>query len=138
MSTIVRENPLFVSSTTTRDGFGTVKPIVPSDDEWDFAKTTIREFYNSALEMNTVLDGPDFRELKLLPWARYDDWANFFNEAKPDTANVHKTALISDSVFIRTALNAFFALYTAVRPTTFVSTPEEAVVFAQSEMCASQ
>jgi hypothetical protein len=142
MSIIVRENPFirFEYDHARRLLVGTVKPIVPSDDEWAFAKTTIREFYNSALETNTVFGMVlDFRELKLLPWARYDDWADFFNEAKPDTAKcVHKTALISDSVFIRTALNAFFTLYTAVRPTTFVSTPEEAVAFARSEMCASQ
>lgn len=138
MPTIVRENSFvrFEYDHDQRLLTGTVKPIVPTDDEWAFAKSTIREFYKSALETRTVFGMVlDFRELQLLPYTRYDDWATFFNEAKPDTARcVHKTALVSDSLFIRTALNAFFTIYTAVRPTTFVSTLEEAVAFARSEM----
>ena len=142
MPTIVRENPFvhFEYDHQRRLLIGTVKPILPTDDEWTFAKTTIRSFYESALQTNTVFGMVlDFRELHMLPFSLYDDWATFFNEAKPDTARcVHKTAIVSDSVFIRTALNAFFTLYTAVRPTAFVSTVEEAVTFAQSEMCAAQ
>ena len=142
MPTIVRENPFvrFEYDHDQRLLVGTVKPIVPTDPEWDFAKTTIRSFYSSALETNTVFGLVlDFRELQLLPWARYDDWADFFNQAKPDTARcVYKTALVSDSMFIRTALNAFFSIYTAVRPMSFVSTPEEAFAFVQSELCEEQ
>lgn len=142
MSTIVRENPFvrFEYDHERRLLIGTVKPILPTDDEWIFAKTTIRSFYDSALKTNTVFGMVlDFRELQMLPLSRYDDWATFFNNMKPDTAKcVHKTAIVSDSMFIRTALNAFFTLYTAVRPTTFVSTPEEAATFARSEMCAAQ
>lgn len=142
MSTIVRENPFvhFEYDHERRLLIGTVKPILPTDEEWIFAKTTIRSFYDSALKTNTVFGMVlDFRELQMLPLSRYDDWATFFNNMKPDTAKcVHKTAIVSDSMFIRTALNAFFTLYTAVRPTTFVSTPEEAATFARSEMCAAQ
>lgn len=133
MTTITRENNFvhFKYEHTTRSLIITVKPIIPSDEEWSFAKITIQEFYDSALETNTVFGMVlDFRQLEMLPYTRYQDWADFFNQVKSDTAKcIYKTALISDSVFIRTALNAFFAIYTAVRPTTFVSSLEEALEF---------
>jgi hypothetical protein len=138
MPIVVRENAFvkFEYDHERRLLTGTVKPIIPSDEEWDFAKTSIRSFYDSALKTNTVFGMVlDFRELNMLPMHRYDDWAKFFNEAREDTARcVHQTALISDSMFIRTALNLFFTIYTAVRPTTFVSTPTEAQRFALNEL----
>ena len=56
MSTIVRENTFvqFKYDHERRILMGTVKPILPTDDEWTFAKTTIRDFYDSALKTNTV------------------------------------------------------------------------------------
>ena len=141
MPIVVRENAFvrFEYDPERRLLTGTVKPIVPTDEEWGFAKTSIRSFYDSALQTKTVFGMVlDFRELQMLPMHRYDDWATFFNEVRGDTAKcVHKTALISDSMFIRTALNLFFKIYTAVRPTTFVSTVEEAQVFALNELCVA-
>ena len=142
MPIVVRENAFvrFEYDHERRLLTGTVKPIVPSDEEWEFAKTSIRSFYESALQTKTVFGMVlDFRELHMLPMHRYDDWATFFNEERENTARcVHQTALISDSMFIRTALNLFFTLYTAVRPTSFVSTLEDAQLFALDKICVAE
>ena len=111
----------------------TIKPTVPTDEEWQFAKTAVNGFYSSAIATETkfaiILD---FRQLQLLPISRYTDWATFFNELKPQTAVcVLRTAIVTDSAFVRTALNAFFSLYTTVRPTSFVSTLAEAFSFVK-------
>jgi hypothetical protein len=134
---ISRENDFvrFVYDHEQRLLLATVKPCVPTEDQWQFAKTAVNGFYTSALATETkfaiVLD---FRQLQLLPISRYADWANFFNELKPKTAVcVHKTAIVTDSVFVRTALNAFFSLYTTVRPTSFVSTHAEALSFVHDQ-----
>lgn len=138
---IVKENTFvrFEYDHGRRRLLGTAKPIVPSDAEWQFAKDTIRGFYASAIQTQTVFGMVlDFRELALLPYARYDDWAAFFNEMRPDTVKcVHQTAIVSDSMFIRTALNTFFTLYTAARPTAFVATVEEGEAYARNGLAAT-
>jgi hypothetical protein len=102
-----------------------------NDDEWECSKRYMRCFYDAALQSHKRFSMIfDMRNLSTLPWNRCLDWANMFQKMRDDSEKcIHRSAVISDSVFLRTTINAFFLMYTTVRPTSFVATMDEAVLF---------
>ena len=113
---------------------------LPSDDEWDFAKKTVRQFYKGALQsvhrMNLVFD---IRRMGALPWARYIDWAALLNELREQTMQcIHRSAVVTDSMVVRVTVNAFFALYQTARPTEFCETLDMAHAFVTTYASESE
>lgn len=114
--------------------FVTAKPNTPTDEEWEFVKNTIREYYDVAIKTNQKFSMlMDIRKLPNLHWSKYEDYRSFFNDLRSKTAIcIHGTAIITETLFIRAALNVFFSIYTAERPVSFVDTPAGGIQFFQS------
>ena len=106
--------------------FVTVKPNMPTDEEWKFVKDTIKDYYDVAIKTDQKFSMMmDIRNLPNLHWEKYEDYRTFFNDLRSKTAIcIHGTAIITKMLFVRAALNAFFAIYTAERPVSFVDTIE--------------
>ena len=114
--------------------FVTAKPNEPTDEEWEFVKDTIREYYDVAIKTNQKFSMlMDIRKLPNLHWSKYEDYRSFFNDLRSKTAIcIHGTAIITETLFIRAALNAFFVIYTPERPMSFVESLEGAKKFFKS------
>ena len=114
--------------------FVTVKPTIPTDKEWAFVKNTIKDYYEVAIKTKQKFSMMmDIRKLTNLHWEKYEDYRTFFNNLRSKTAIcINGTAIITESLFIRAALNAFFAIYTAERPVSFVESIEAGKTFFQS------
>ena len=75
----------------------------------------------------------DIRQLTTLHWSKYEDYRSFFNDLRSKTSIcIHGTAIITETLFIRAALNAFFAIYTAERPVSFIDSIAAGELFFQS------
>jgi len=114
--------------------FVTAKPNEPTDEEWEFVKDTIREYYDVAIKTNQKFSMlMDIRQLTTLHWSKYEDYRSFFNDLRSKTAIcIHGTAILNEMLFVRAALNAFFAIYTAERPVSFVDSIDAGELFFQS------
>lgn len=114
--------------------FVTAKPNEPTDEEWEFVKDTIREYYDVAIKTNQKFSMlMDIRQLTSLHWEKYEDYRSFFNDLRSKTAIcIHGTAILNNMLFIRSALNAFFAIYTPERPVSFVDSIAAGELFFQT------
>ena len=111
--------------------FITIKAAIPSDKEWTVFKDILRNYYDVAIKTDQKFSMMiDLRNLTLLPWDKYNDYKNFFNELREKTKIcIHGTALIVELTFVRAALNAFFLIYNAERPVSFVDTIDNGIDF---------
>tara|TARA_E500000178_G_scaffold350711_1_gene410227 strand:+ start:2733 stop:3131 length:399 start_codon:yes stop_codon:yes gene_type:complete len=103
----------------------------PTDSEWDFTKKTILRFYDSALKNNTKFSIIfNIAKLNILDIKKLKEWIELFKNNREKTKKViHRTAMITDIVFIKYTLNIFLSIYNTERPSKIVSNMEEAINF---------
>ena len=103
----------------------------PSDSEWEFTKKTIMRFYDSALKNNTKFSLIfDIASLNMLDIKKLKDWAQLFKDNREKTkAVIHRSAMITDILFIKYTLNIFLSVYKTERPSKIVSNMQEAIDF---------
>lgn len=111
-----------------------VKDSEPTDEEWEWAKTTVLQFYEAAEKGGVRLRICfDLLHMCLLPTRRYTDWGDLFTRNRDRTATcVEATCIVTGSVIVRTAVNAFFAVYNPVRPFRLVASVDEGVRWLHS------
>jgi hypothetical protein len=111
-----------------------IRDTEPTDEEWTFAKETMMQFYEAAEAGNIRLRICfDLLNMCLLPARRYTDWANLFTTNRDKTAAcVHATSIVTGSVLVRTAVNAFFAVYNPVRPFRMAGSVTEALAWLEN------
>lgn len=111
----------------------TIKPVnrPPTDDEWTATKEYVRCFYRAALGTSQRISMIfDIRHLGNVAWSYYLEWAQLFNGLREETIQcVHRSAVITDSVVLRTAVNTFFMIYQTARPTQFATSYEDAYAY---------
>lgn len=114
--------------------FITIKAAIPSDKEWSEFKEILRNYYEVAIKSNQKFSMMiDLRNLTILPWDKYTDYTNFFNELRDKTKIcIHATAIIVELAFVRATLNAFFLIYNAERPVSFVDSIDNGIEFFKS------
>lgn len=111
----------------------TIKPVnrPPTDDEWKATKEYVRCFYRAALGASQRISMIfDIRHLGNVAWSYYLEWAQLFNGLREETIQcVHRSAVITDSIVLRTAVNTFFMIYQTARPTQFATSYEDAYAY---------
>lgn len=114
--------------------FITIKATLPSDKDWSEFKDILRDYYDVAIKTNQKFSMMmDIRNLNTVPWEKYDDYKNFFNELREKTKIcIHGTAIIVELLLVRSALNAFFVLYKAERPVSFVDSIDAGIDFLKN------
>lgn len=107
---------------------------VPTDEEWEFTKKIIIDFYNVAIEQNFKFSLVfDLENLGMMPVAKLKDWARLFKENKEKTRIViHKTAMITANTLVRFTLNMFLGMYKTNRPSKIVGSFIDAIQFVSS------
>jgi len=108
--------------------------IIPSDDDWDFCKKIINSFFESALIANYKLSLIfDLSNLNKLPSDQYKELSNLFTSNKELTnLVVHKTSFITNKIFIKTAINAYFKIYDSIKPYKVVNSNIDALKYVNT------
>ena len=100
----------------------TMKNKLPTDDEWQRAKTIILSYFEANLKENqrfAIIC--DMRNVPLLPIHRTQDWITFLNTNKQRSKDsVLCTCIVIDNIVIQTSMKLFFTLYKSVRPVHFI------------------
>ena len=103
----------------------------PTEEEWKANINLLKTFYkladNNNIKFSIIFD---LRKLGILSYNYVNEWANLFLENKSLTEKlVYKSALITNNIIIKNAINAFFVLYKTVRPIKIVYNVQEALDF---------
>ena len=107
---------------------------VPTDEEWEFTKNIIMEFYKIALEQNFRFSLVfDLGNLGMMPVAKLKEWAQLFKDNRDTTKKIiHKTAMITSNSLIRLTLNMFLNMYKTSRPSKIVASFQDAILFVSN------
>ena len=118
----------------------TVSDLEPTDEEWEFTKNGILGRYAEALrERSRFALVFDFRNMALPSPERLQDFVDLFRRNTNATAAcVVCTAIVTDSVMARAAINMFFSVYSSVRPVRLVSSVEEAREWCRESSSSQQ
>lgn len=109
----------------------TFKNELPTDDEWLWAKTTVRSYYTANIKQGTRFSIVcDMLQMPALPLHRIKDWVAFLNDNKKDTQlAVLCSVYVIHNTFVLTSIKLFFLMYKAERPIMCVKTVDEATQF---------
>ena len=100
----------------------TMKDKLPTDDEWQRAKTIILSYFEANLKQNTRF--AIICDMRNVPSS---DLITFLNSNKQNTQDcVLCTCIIINSVVIQTSMKMFFTMYKSARPIYFVKDAEQA------------
>jgi hypothetical protein len=112
----------------------TIKKSQPTEDEWDMTKTTMKKYYKLFEQLGTKFSMIfNLLEMGLLSLKYYNDWADLFIEYKSKTEQyILATSIVVQSTVVRYAINAFFAIYTTVRPMKITYDEKESLNFINS------
>lgn len=108
--------------------FITMKNKLPTDDEWEIAKTLIQKYYTENIEQNTLFSIIcNLDNVPLLPLHRTRDLSQFLNNKRSQTQKcVLCTCIITNSIITQSTMKMFFALYKPPRPIHFVNSVDGA------------
>jgi hypothetical protein len=106
----------------------------PTDEEWEFSKSFIQSFYVSVNETENKFSILfDLRNLCILSFTRYKEWADLFIKNKELTRKyVYSTSIINTNTIIKAAINIFFTMYSTERPIKLTSNLKDSLEFINS------
>ena len=108
-----------------------IKKSIPTDDEWNFSKDTMINYYEILKMSNTKMSLIfDIRNLGILKKNKCKEWGQLLHERKDITKEkIHKTSVICNNMIIRNMVNMFFSIYKPVRPIKIFKNEETAINF---------
>ena len=107
----------------------------PDDDEFEFAKNTLIQFFKCAeIKKYRFCIIFDTKLLHFLSAQYYKEMSDtFINHKSYIERFLHKSSIITDRLLMKGALNLFFTIYTTIRPLEFSNNYEDSVKFVLEE-----
>jgi hypothetical protein len=105
----------------------------PTNEEWEFTKSTIISFYEAALKGNYRFSLIfDLQNLGILDTVKIKEWANLFIQNRENSKKViNKSTMITNNTLVRITLNVFLSMYQTSRPSLIVASHKEAMEFLE-------